>query len=89
MAIQRRVTNKGSIRWMARWRDKGGQEHSRSFDTKREAKAHEAEMAARAARGANTAPQKLTVLELYNRWIDSRPLRDSSRTLYELSLIHI
>lgn len=83
MAIQRRVTNKGSIRWVARWRDKGGQEHSRSFDTKREAKAHEAEMAARASRGANTAPEKLTVLELYNRWIDSRPLRDSSRTLYE------
>lgn len=83
MAIQRRETKTGKIRWVARWRDKGGREHSRSFDTKRDAKAHEAEMIARGTRGADTAPQTLTVLELYNRWLDSRPLRESSRTLYE------
>lgn len=83
MAIQRRETETGKIRWVARWRDKGGQEHSRSFDTKREAKQHLADMEVRAARGADTAPQKITVLELYNRWLDSRPLRDTSRQLYE------
>lgn len=83
MAIQRRETKTGKIRWVARWRDKGGKEHSKSFDTKREAKAHLAEMVARGTRGADTAPQTLTVLELYNRWLDSRPLRETSRTLYE------
>lgn len=83
MAIQRRETTTGKVRWVARWRDKGGKEHSRSFDTKREAKQHLAEVEVRAARGADTAPQTLTVLELYNRWLDSRPLRDSSRTLYK------
>lgn len=83
MAIQRRETKTGKIRWVARWRDKGGREHSKSFDTKRDAKAHEAEMIARGTRGADTAPQTLTVLELYNRWLDSRPLRETSRTLYE------
>lgn len=83
MAIQRRETKTGKVRWVARWRDKGGKEHSRSFDTKREAKAHLAEMVARGTRGADTAPQKITVLELYNRWLDSRPLRETSRTLYE------
>ncbi|WP_066527288.1 tyrosine-type recombinase/integrase [Corynebacterium bouchesdurhonense] len=83
MAIQRRQTKTGQVRWVARWRDKGGKEHSRSFDTKREAKTFLADVEVRAARGVNTAPQKITVLELYNRWLDSRPLRDSSRTLYE------
>lgn len=83
MAIQRRVTKNGEVRWIARWRDKGRREHSRSFDTKRDAKAHEAKMIALGTRGADTAPQNITVLELYNRWLDSRPLRDSSRTLYE------
>lgn len=83
MAIQRRVTKSGAVRWVARWRDKGGREHSRSFDTKREAKQHLADMEVRAVRGVDTAPQKITVLELYNRWLDSRPLREASRTLYE------
>lgn len=83
MAVQKRQTKTGAVRWVARWRDKGGKEHSRSFDTKREAKQHIADMEVRAARGVNTAPEKITVLELYNRWIDSRPLSDGSRTLYE------
>lgn len=83
MAIQRRETKTGKIRWVARWRDKGGREHSKSFDTRREAKEYEAEMLSKAARGGNTTPQKITVLELYNRWLDSRPLRDTSRQLYE------
>ena len=83
MAIQRRVTKTGKVRWVARWRDKGRKEHSKSFDTRRKAKDYEAEMLSKGARGADTAPQNITVLELYNRWLDSRPLRESSRTLYE------
>lgn len=83
MAVQRRVNKNGEVRWIARWRDKGGKEHSKTFDTRREAKAHEANMASKAMRGVDTAPQKMTVLQMYDAWLDSRPLRASSRDTYE------
>lgn len=83
MAIQRRETATGKVRWIVRWRDKGGKEHSKSFSRRADAKQHAAEVEHRRARGGSTTPQTLSVLELYNRWLDSRPLRDTSRTLYE------
>ena len=83
MAVQKRQTKTGQVRWVARWRDKGGKEHSRSFDTKREAKQHLAEMTSKATRGVDTAPQKMTVLQMYDAWLDSRPIRSSSRDTYE------
>lgn len=82
MAIQKRQTKSGAVRWVARWRDKGGKEHSRSFDTKKEAKTFLADIAVRGARGLTTDYGKMTVLEMYDRWIDSRSLRDSSQGTY-------
>ncbi|MGJ4101108.1 excalibur calcium-binding domain-containing protein [Corynebacterium macclintockiae] len=40
MSVQKRTTKTGKPRWVARYRDKTGREHSRSFDTQREAKQH-------------------------------------------------
>ena len=83
MAVQRRVSKNGDVRWIARWRDKGGKEHSKTFDTRRDAKAHEADMTSKATRGADNAPQKMTVLQMYDAWLDSCPRRPSSRDTYE------
>lgn len=82
MAIQKRVSKKGTVTFIARWRDKGGKEHSKSFSTRREAKAFEAQLTTRAARGFDTAPRQITVLELYNAWLGSRTVRESSRGRY-------
>ena len=82
MSLQRRETKAG-VRWIARWRDKGGKQHSRSFTRRADAKTFLADIETRKARGADVNPRKITVLEIYNGWLDSRPLRPSSRTLYE------
>lgn len=39
MSVQKRMTKAGKARWIARYRDHTGKEHSKSFDTQREAKA--------------------------------------------------
>lgn len=83
MAIQRRETKSGKIRWVARWRDKGGKEHSRSFDAKREAKTFLAEVEHRAARGADTIPQRTTVKDVFDGWLATRDITDSTRTAYK------
>lgn len=83
MAIQRRETKSGKIRWVARWRDKGGKEHSRSFDTKREAKTFLADVEVKQARGANVTPQKITVRHLFDDWLATRDIRPSTRGAYE------
>lgn len=83
MAIQRRETKTGKVRWVARWRDKGGREHSRSFDTKREAKQHLAEVTSRASRGVDTVPQRATLEEVYRAWLATRDVRYHTRVKYD------
>lgn len=83
MALQRRETRSGKVRWVARWRDKGGKEHSRSFDTKREAKQHLADVEVRAARGADTAPQRTTVRDVFDGWLATRDVREGTRAAYK------
>ena len=83
MAIQRRETTTGKVRWVARWRDKGGKEHSRSFDTKREAKTFLAEVEHRAARGGDTAPSRTTVKDVFDAWLATRDITDGTRTAYK------
>ena len=83
MGVQRKATKKGTVRWVTRWRDKGGKEHSRSFDTKREARAFEAEVTTRAARGADTAPHKVTVKNMFDEWLATRDIRPGTRKSYE------
>ena len=39
MSVQKRTTKAGKTRWVARYRDHGKREHSRSFDTQKAAKA--------------------------------------------------
>ena len=83
MAIQRRETTTGKVRWVARWRDKGGKEHSRSFDTKREAKAFLAEVEHRATRGVDTIPQRTTVRDVFDGWLATRDVREGTRAAYK------
>lgn len=83
MAIQKRVTKTGAVRWVARWRDKGRREHSRTFDTKREAKTFLADIEVKQARGANVVPQKITVRNLFDDWLATRDIRPSTRGAYE------
>ena len=86
MAIQRRETKTGKIRWVARWRDKGGREHSRSFDTKREAKQHLAETERRRTMGAPDVTTVRTVRDVYEGWMTARALREATNKQYSYTL---
>ncbi|WP_293954798.1 site-specific integrase [uncultured Corynebacterium sp.] len=80
---QKKTTAKGTIRWVGRFRPPGGKETSRSFDTRRDAKAWEDEQARNYRRGVWLDPSldKLTVKEVYDRWAD-RPARENSKLVY-------
>ena len=86
MAIQRRETKTGKIRWVARWRDKGGREHSRSFDTKREAKQHLAETERRRTMGTPDVTTVRTVRDVYEGWMTARALREATNKQYSYTL---
>ena len=87
MAVQKRVTKNGAVRWVARWRDPSGKEHSKSFNTRREAKAHVAERERDRRRGAYLPheAEKITVRELFQAWMDHRPLRQTSVEQYRFT----
>ena len=72
MAVQKRTTPSGKIRWVARYRDKTGREHSKSFGTQREAKAHLADQQAAMARNEWVDPStnKTTLHDLATEWAD-------------------
>lgn len=80
---QKKATAKGNIRWVGRFRPPGGRETSRSFDTRREAKAWEEEQARNYRRGVWLDPNldKLTTYEVYERWSE-RPAREASKKVY-------
>lgn len=83
---QKRTTKTGKNRWVARWRDPSGKEHSKSFDTRREAKAHEDEMD-RARRLRTYLPHEMdgvTVRELFDMWLAGRDVRESTATSYKV-----
>ncbi|AZA08747.1 tyrosine-type recombinase/integrase [Corynebacterium pseudopelargi] len=71
MAIQKRTTKAGKTRWVARYRDAAGKEHSRSFDTQREAKAHVQEQERALRRGEWVDPRDTTVTlgVLLDQWV--------------------
>lgn len=56
MSIERRVTDSGSVRWDVRGRRPSGRQYSRTFRTKREAEAFEADQIASRARGTWVDP---------------------------------
>lgn len=72
MAVQKRTTPSGKIRWVARYRDKTGREHSKSFGTQREAKTHLADQQAAMARNEWVDPStnKTTLHDLATEWAD-------------------
>lgn len=86
MAIQRRTTKTGTVRWVARWRDKSGREHSKSFDTRREAKQHLAEVERRRMIGTPDISTVRTVGDVYEAWMTARPLREATIKQYTYTL---
>lgn len=79
MAIQKRVTKSGAVRWVGRYRDQAGKERSQSFDTRREAKAfvEEQESAMRHGTWVDPAASKITVGELVRKWAE-RPAKEGT-----------
>lgn len=97
MSVQKRTTKTGKTRWVARYRDPTGKEHSRSFDTQREAKAFQSEQLRAIRRSEwvdeSTAP---TLEEMWGRWEQvavspgTRQVRERIRSdLQELSDLQI
>lgn len=72
MAVQKRTTKAGKTRWVARYRDRAGKEHSKSFDTQREAKAWIVEQQRALQRGewVDPATSKITLKDLCNQWAE-------------------
>ena len=71
MAIQKRTTAKGKIRWVARYRDLTGKEHSKSFDRERDAKDWIEDQRSSIRRGTwiDPADSSVTVGELVDEYI--------------------
>lgn len=79
MDPQKRVTKNGTVRWVARYRDHHGKERSKSFDTRREARAYAEEQETKLRRGTwiNPKDANVTIGELARAWAD-QPGRDNT-----------
>jgi excisionase family DNA binding protein len=87
--IERRTTRTGQVRYEVRLRAPDGRERSRSFATKREAKAYEAAELARRTRGDWFDPRKATIpfRVVADDWLATNPAkRPSTRARDEISL---
>jgi integrase len=87
--IERRTTRTGQVRYEVRLRAPDGRERSRSFPTKREAKAYEAAELARRTRGDWFDPRRATIpfRVVADDWLGSNPAkRPSTRARDEISL---
>lgn len=82
---QKKISATGKAQWVARWRDPAGRDRSKSFTTRRDAKAHEDHMNAQRRAGTYFDPdvQRTTVTQLFTEWIRSRDLRPASIAAYE------
>lgn len=80
MAVQKRVTKSGTTRWVARIRDDNRKERSKSFNTRREAKAWEERVQSEIRQGEWIAPEigAVTVGKLAHEWAD-QPARDNTK----------
>ncbi|QNQ90757.1 tyrosine-type recombinase/integrase [Corynebacterium poyangense] len=83
MAVQKRIRG-GKARWVARYRSPSGKEHSKTFDTRREATAWLAERERELRRGEWIDPNErnITLLELVEE-IGSTFTRESTRNSYD------
>lgn len=88
MAVQKKFTKNGQLRWVGRYRDYAKRERSKSFDTQREAKAWvaEKERALRRGEWIDPASEKTTLGELVEEYkrLASRPgTRRDRKVLYD------
>lgn len=77
MSIQRRPKTgrpaKGQpVKWIVRYRDPAGKEHSKTFDTQAAAKDFDADQAAKLTRGTwiDPADEKTTLAQLVDEWVE-------------------
>lgn len=77
MSVQRRPktgkpTNGRPVKWIVRYRDPSGREHSETFTTERDAKARDAEIHRELSRGTWISPEvsRTTVRQLCEQWRD-------------------
>lgn len=96
MSVQRRPkTGKdknGKVKWIVRWRDKAGSEHSRSFDTERDAKSFDVEMSVQKKRGKSpdSVKARMTLLE-YARdlWLPGQQVKQQTLDVYAQTFTHL
>ena len=92
MAVQRRPKTgkpaKGKVKWVVRYRDPAGKEHSRTFDTEKAAKDYDAKQLQAINRGTWVDPgyDTITVREIFEGWVHSSPRRQSTLDLYDNTL---
>lgn len=92
MAVQRRPKTgkpaKGKVKWVVRYRDPAGKEHSKSFDTEKAAKDHDAKQLQAINRGTwrDPALDSITVREIFEGWMYDTPRRTSTMDLYDNTL---
>jgi integrase len=85
MASVKRVTRTNGARWQARVRLPGGRVLTRTFPTEKEANTWGTLMEADKSRGAlpeNLTAGRVTFREWAEDWLESRPLRDTTRRAY-------
>ena len=76
MSVQRRPKKgkdkNGRVKWVVRYRDPSGKEHSKTFDTQAAAKDFDADQAAKLARGTwiDPADEKTTLAQLVDEWVE-------------------
>lgn len=93
MSIQRRpkkgVDSKGKVRWIVRWYDLQGKEHSKSFTTEKDAKKFESKVLLGRDKGqyGSKFASSITLEEFaLQEWLPSQQLRASSERIYRQAI---
>lgn len=93
MSVEKRTTSRGEVRWRARWRNPiSGSEHKKTFGTKREAAAWEADQRREVRTGEwiDPAGTRVTVAEYSTAWLAAQSWRPSTRAREESVLkVHV
>ena len=96
MSVQRRPKTgkdkRGRVKWIVRWRDKKGSEHSRSFDTERDAKAFDVEMSVQKKRGnlPDSIKSRMTLLDYAREmWLPGQQVKQQTLDVYSQTFVHL
>lgn len=82
-AVYKRKTRKGTVRWLGRYRDSQKKEHSRSFDTRREAVAWINLMENKGTAPDSGDSVSTTVKDIWEEWTNRDDLSSGSVKVYE------